>query len=93
MKTPLLRAAILAALLPTLLAGCAGFNPTPLRVDLPAACESVLKPVAAPLPVKAGDDLGLALARRGAALKSANSTIVAGRDCVADQRKAYGAVR
>lgn len=77
-----------------MLAGCAGFNaPSPLRVDLPAACESVLMPVKVPPPVKLGDDLGAAVARRGAALKTANHTITAGHDCVADQRKAYGAAR
>jgi len=76
-----------------MLAGCASSNaPAPLRVALPADCESILQPV--PMPqVKAGDSLRSALAKHRAALHTADSTIDAGRECVADQRKAYEAAR
>jgi hypothetical protein len=43
--------------------------------------------------VKAGDSLRSALAKHRAALHTADSTIDAGRECVADQRKAYEAAR
>lgn len=87
-------AATLAALLLTPLAGCAGSSErSSLRVDAPADCEPILTPVPFPPAVRKGDDLGVAVARRGAALKEANGRLDKGRTCVADQRKAYEAAR
>lgn len=85
---------MLAVLLPALLSGCAGSKslPSPVAVTVPPDCETILERVPVPAPVKPGDDLGVAAARRGSALKTANSRIDAGRQCAADQRRAYGAV-
>jgi hypothetical protein len=66
--------------------------PSSLAVAIPADCERILVPVPVPA-VKAGDDLRAAMARGRIALRTANTTIVSGRECVAGQRKAYGGAR
>lgn len=84
-------------LLPALLGGCAAFRstsaPSPVAVAIPPDCESILQTVPYPPPVKAGDDMGVAVARRGSALRTANGRIDAGRQCAADQRRAYGSAK
>jgi hypothetical protein len=89
-------AATLAALLLAPLGGCAAsnaLNPSPVAVNVPADCEAILQHGPMPPPVKPGDDLGAAVAARGANLKTAYSTIDAGRQCAADQRRAYQAAK
>jgi len=83
---------VLAALLMTTLGGCAnsGTLPSPLRADPPAACEAILREVAPPQ-VRAGDDIRVVTAKGAVTIRTANSRIRAGRECVAGQRQAYGA--
>lgn len=58
-------------------------------MDLPSqACEQILNPV--PLPaVKPTDDARAAFVRDEAALLTANSRLMAGRNCVMDLRGSY----
>jgi hypothetical protein len=59
-----------------------------LQVSLPETCERILQEV--PLPdIAATDDARTAFIKDDAALITANGTIVAGRTCIADVRKAY----
>ena len=77
-----------------MLGACAGSGalPTPLRVEVPAACESVLQEVAPPR-VKAGDDIRVVTARGAVVIREANHRIRSGRECVAGQRRRYGEAR
>jgi hypothetical protein len=79
-----------------LLCGCAHVAtrpaPEPLHTDLAAldTCARVLAPVALPA-VTAASDARLAFERDDAALLTAHDEIEAGRSCVVDVKRRYGA--
>ena len=60
----------------------------PLKVDQPTICEDVLTPPAIPA-ARPDDDAIAAFLENRAGLIVAVATIVAGRDCVRDQRQLY----
>src|SRR4051794_2212887 len=90
-KSPRLAAIAASALL---LASCSSWRPgedlpAPLAVDLPVICEELLDPP--PLPPNRGPDgdaIAAYLENRETAVVAV-ATIVAGRDCIRDQRQLY----
>lgn len=60
----------------------------PLKVDQPAICEGVLTPPEIP-PARPEDDAIAAFLENRATAIVAVATIVAGRECIRDQRELY----
>lgn len=78
----------MAALLLCSCAQNAGNLPAPLQVEQPVECEKFLEPV--PVPENGPrDDARLAYLKQKAGLITANGRIVAGRECIHDQRTKY----
>jgi hypothetical protein len=60
----------------------------PLAVDQPTVCEDVLTPPQIPAVGPDDDAIGAFLQNRAVAIVAV-ATIVAGRDCIRDQRQLY----